>query len=656
MKGKMKIGHFGVVFSAILFVVNCGVTRGEEINILKSKKTLSSVTPVVDRKLEVSLGEPVPLVTGEMIEDGSVSVDLKTTGKVRSTNPDIASFFDGSVDGSSVTANVPLHMYPGSSSTATLTIRFPSPRLLTEAQLVYHCKGLDFSTSLVLFGEGESKRELPIAYARDLHLQPNGFCVSGRRWPGLLQPVTGIRLHLKSHPTSFIQFTELRLLGFMDSAEVAGDRIELLPSERMPVVSAPLNVRVRVARCSETSPEYNKLVTQVLDHTGEVVREDILDLPAAEIGTSAEIDWQLRMPSVPDTYTLRVAATAPDGGRTVVQRDLPVTSRRLHCVWYGTPESTRWGTAYCGSREGAKMLQLREQGVLPLPIHMALHREKGALDLAKFLKQEYHDRFVKGKNPFGIVLEEYSCYKENYAEAEGALLVRSRQKHPDKKQYVWVIGNHEGYMPALRRAADLIMVEVYMNRLGHVYNRFLHRTEPYLLQGLGHKTVIAIATDLGESVEDIEKQIRYIRKNRPSLPGLGIYKTGGESTLQTQPIDELFYKYFVTPVLYCQTSTLYEYRVQVENRGGITARNVRLELVPEAGGPAVGHVNFSEIYPGEIHQVDWLKIIPNLPPAVYMSKFIAPEAYTILNDAPLSCGEKKKSEKKGGQANKKQRI
>ena len=570
---------------------------------------------------------PQPLVTAPMLADGRVSVEVKTAGAVKRPNRDPAAFFDGQIRGTGVTSNVPLVLGRGAS--AAIVVRFARPRLLNEIQ-VLHTQGdaEGFSAAITLLGPPDL--DLPASYAR--HMRINLQMTSCIRWPGLQAEVRGVRLKLTCGPKTAMQVPELRLLGRADPQAAPSDRIELMPAERLAVAARPCEFVARVARRTASSPTYRRLVARLLDHAGKPVRTTSVDLPAATPSTAAEVRWRWRMPAVPDLYTVHVSAVGDANARLEARRKLPATARRLHCVWYGVPTRTRWGTAYCAVSDGAGILTLRERGVLPLAVHMATFKK--AKDISPD-QRLYWARRRLSYNPVGYAIDEYSSYNYNQAEVEGNALVRIRQEAPDAKLYVWVVGSRPGYMDALGAAADLIMQEVYLNRLGHKFNRFDRRIAPFYARGLAHKTVFGIATDVRETAQGVEKQLRYIRLHFPELPGLAVYKAYGDSAKLVGPTDELFYKYFVAPVIFCQPHPRHPGQVQIKNRGGLTARNVRVELVGAAGGKAVGSARLAEIYPGETHQINWLKLVGGLKPGRYHVRLIVPAGCTVLNAKPV---------------------
>ncbi len=88
---------------------------------------------------------------------------------------------------------------------------------------------------------------------------------------------------------------------------------------------------------------------------------------------------------------------------------------------------------------------------------------------------------------------------------------------------------------------------------------------------LSHKTVFGTATDGGRTVEDVRKQLLYIRLHFPELLGLVVYQAHRDSAELVEPTDNLFNDYFVALVIFCQPQLWYPGRVQIKNCGGQTA-------------------------------------------------------------------------------------
>lgn len=572
----------------------------------------------------------VRLVTAELVERGEVEVEVVTQGRLRTRNAPERRLFDGNIEGSAISSGTPLILREG--ATVDVCVRFPAPRLLQEVQLLYLGHARTVTTKLDL--NSDDTLTVPHTAADTLELRGGGRFTSCRRWPALHTVVRGVHLSVQvsADNTTTFQFPELRLLGRRDPAEAPGDRLDILVDDRLPAVNQSLVLTARLARRSAASPAYRALRAELVDRVGKVLRTDEHALPELAPGIGADINWAWTLPAVPDWYTVRVHAVA--GGEApplTAERRLPVTAHKLHCVWYGIPAHTDWGTAYCAVSDAASIMRLREQGILPLAVHMATFDKKDIrLDPDKL---DYWMRYRRSYNPVGMAVDEFSSYVGNQSEEVGNALIRMRQEFPDYAIYVWAVGSRETYLPALRRAADLVMEEVYLNRLGNDFESFDKRIGPFYEHGLAHKTVIGIGTDLDETAEGVEKQLRYIRRKFPELPGLAVYKAYSDAAELVGPTDEMFFRFFVAPLVYVRPHPMYEQRVQVRNLGGLTARGVRVELLSKT--TSAGGVDLDVVYPDTTHQIDWLEAIPELKPDIYACRVVPPEGTSLLNTEPV---------------------
>ena len=266
----------------------------------------------------------------------------------------------------------------------------------------------------------------------------------------------------------------------------------------------------------------------------------------------------------------KATVTAIQGDEKITaEKVFPVTARRLHFPWFG-------------SHDNEGKLELCKYPTMVLakgPKDIAYWKHRGVMAGkwrgAKFdAKQgiadamKYYRRGTEGFD--GIMIDEIGNYDDHKLRESTA--VKGLQEfcavNEDLFVALWVCGVPTPSLMNLakgiyrKKGVDLMMLENYVNYLIPELKSFLpdetmkFRIETARRQDVLHSSVIAVGIHGNAKIftltnDELEEQVRTIKRLAPEMPGMGVYATGKKMT--NKPLiffaDELCAKYFISPVL-----------------------------------------------------------------------------------------------------------
>lgn len=291
---------------------------------------------------------------------------------------------------------------------------------------------------------------------------------------------------------------------------------------------------------------------------------------------SHTVVFRVRMPG-PGRY--RLAATPVDTSSAELCVPVYVTHRELQFIWFGVPKDARWATMVCNVSLPHEVAGWRRRGVV------ALDWAGGYCYREKFDEDGFATYWTERlkRHPVGIAVDEFGNHAGKPTDCQMANgLVRAHRAVPDKCIVVWQAGvSPQEVGPAYQVAADWVIPECYMNYFKNNRRQFDFRIKRTRELGLMHKTVMGLSSTsdkIGTTAEDLESQVRYIRRLAPEMPGLGFYKAYGTGAALVPVADALCFKYFIQPTLFAERDRQRKGRVLVRNIGATPARDVAVSI------------------------------------------------------------------------------
>ena len=360
-------------------------------------------------------------------------------------------------------------------------------------------------------------------------------------------------------------------------------------------------------------PAVRLLVDEAADG-GESRQAAEAELPAIAPGTAASVPVLWIAPSAPGPYQVLARCLVPNTAEPLCQAAsaVHVTQPKLHFVWYGEPEATGYTTALTTIGDNLDAYDWRRQGVLPLSWAPGMcHRG----DTQAEFERDWSSR-IEGKGR-GIAIDEFGVLQSGeFGIGMANALFTIRRRFPDAPVYVWqAMITNESIAPALRRAADLILHECYMEYMDYRYPAFDFMVARIREFGLTHNSVFGLDCThekAGTTPGQLTEQFRYIRELAPELPGVAIYKAYGSGAALVSHGDWLFERYFLGPVLRVVLVRDAPNKAIVQNIGQTAARDVDLELLGLPDGKTAAHKTIPLLLPGESALAEW-KLAFTLP-------------------------------------------
>lgn len=227
----------------------------------------------------------------------------------------------------------------------------------------------------------------------------------------------------------------------------------------------------------------------------------------------------------------------------------PVVERKVEFAWYGTPRDLRWAT------------------------------------ISTTIEPDYIDQWLwEGRTPFvfkpGVcfwdrhkdspIEEQVACWSQIPFGAEGIgidefgpgetgdkvkeAIKKFKEKNPSLKIALWNIG---GIPQDLASYVDYLIPECYLNYHNMHIGFLLNFINDIKSKNMQRKTLLGLGINyepgqgtLLTTDDELETQFRTIKTLCPDLLGVAIFYYGSVSRLDRKA-DELFYRYFILPLLVC---------------------------------------------------------------------------------------------------------
>ena len=364
------------------------------------------------------------------------------------------------------------------------------------------------------------------------------------------------------------------------------------PEFAPPVAGERTQLRAVIRNTSDEPLEDN--VVRFSVGTGSVRIDEI----PARTSLVVEQDWT---PESTISHLVEVRLEAGNGELSSRRVSIPVVNRRLyfgsfyplanhlvtHCNIYTTVGVERPTFEYLGHKIRGRMALAFCLGPHPMGEMSAAEYETAWREI---IDAPFRD---------GIAMDEWSANTPEACEA----LAQVYHDRGDRKIVAWAIGGPSAPRADCFEAADLVFYELYLNMLGH--DRYKGYLGPAIRDGRNlnvlHKSIIALGTfcaGKSSALEEIEREVRYIREHGPEIPGVTFY--GMKWGPIDREIDALCDKYFIQPVITMDHDlkrTDDGVTVTIRNIGGMTARDVGLAVY--AGDAELGDATIDELTPDE---------------------------------------------------------
>jgi hypothetical protein len=360
-------------------------------------------------------------------------------------------------------------------------------------------------------------------------------------------------------------------IGISKMIPVVGDRVTLLvpvvnPGEQ--ALKGSFRLEASAARDGGKPVEF--AAQEVATELGPGEARDI------------ELAWQ---PKQTGFYTLTFELSGAGAqAERVSFGPVAVVAHNLYFAWFGAPKEFRWcnvPTTVKGEEAAAWWLR---RGAIPCAW-------KGAVCYKEW--------------PLGKLVEHYGGSRRIAIDEIGgpgedtdkfmAALRELKKAEPDRFTAVWFMGAHE-YWRDVTDVVDLFIPEVYLNYRGNHLGTFDSYIERTRAAGVMDRTVFGLGINIVKdektreprvtpTKEDVLRQIRYLRRVTPDMPGVGFFTATSAAPGVAEYADELCGEYFVKPVATLVGNRVEivpgspaRARVTVGNFGGMTARKVRVRL------------------------------------------------------------------------------
>ena len=304
--------------------------------------------------------------------------------------------------------------------------------------------------------------------------------------------------------------------------------------------------------------------------------------------------------------TARATVQQAQRQATTAEFRFPVTSRRLHFPWFGwndnegKVEKCRYPTMVL-ARNSKEIAYWKHRGVMAGIWKDGRHKSKTAEECSTYwpLKTEGFD---------AIMIDEIGGYDNDAL--KNSLCVQGlarfcQKKNDDLFVALWVPGVLRESLAGIakhiyrKKGVDLLMLETYINYLEPELKTYYptealrQRIDMARKQDVLTHSIITIGILGNETIrplcqEDLEDQVRQIKRLAPEMPGLSIY--GSTKKMQNRDLlffaDRLCEKYYVSPVL-----TLLPHAVQISDPSPMLNDKVCLRgTVMNVGGMDSGPV------------------------------------------------------------------
>ena len=368
----------------------------------------------------------------------------------------------------------------------------------------------------------------------------------------------------------------------------------------LPVVGEKAEIEISLQCGADASGAVQLLFSVDDELTGEV------SLPVEpKVTTPYVFSYE---PAAPGWKTVSVVARQGDQS-VAVSRAIPVVAHRLYFPWFGFAdkaaktfalERCRFANMVLSREEGAYW---RRRGVMAMRWRAGRWKPKNPGDtygdyLADGLQEALAD---------GVMIDEIGGYDNDLLRELPAVsgLRDFCQQDRDFFLALWIPGVPKESLVNLgrnryrKKGIDLLMFEVYNNYLATELGAYdpvaslKQRLDVARSQDALYHSVVTIGIKGQEKVyhliqEELEDQVRTIRRLAPEMPGLGVYAVvqEGWGAELSAFADDLCGKYFVGPVL-----TVYDSQLRLSEPSPVRGEAVTLStMVYNIGGMDSGPV------------------------------------------------------------------
>jgi hypothetical protein len=286
----------------------------------------------------------------------------------------------------------------------------------------------------------------------------------------------------------------------------------------------------------------------------------------------------VRMPmKMPGPGRYKMVASVEGNRDAKTSATVYVLSRELQFIWYGVPEQAQWVTMLTTVSQPHEIDHWRRRGVVALGWSGGIcYRER--YDENRFA--DYWTERLKN-HPVGTAVDEFGNQHGKPSDLQMANgLLRAHRAVPDKMIVIWQAGlTPPEAADAYRIAADWIIPECYMNYFANRFAHFDARIRLLRELGLIHKCVMGLSCTsdkIGTTAEGLEKQVRYVRRKAPEMPGLGFYKAYGSGAALAPVTDRLCYEYFIKPTILAEPDPRADGRVRLRNIGALPGSGIEV--------------------------------------------------------------------------------
>ncbi len=392
---------------------------------------------------------------------------------------------------------------------------------------------------------------------------------------------------------------------------------DLTLSKCIPVKGKEIELRAKVRNAGKDPARNVSVAFSVTLPEGKVVNvgSDIVNVEAGN-ATQASVKWT---PGGTGFYKFSVRVdpdnriAESDKKNNTATWDFPVVFRELYFnKWGSNIKNLRYLTM--SSTTDDSLLQYWNRrgsirlkwygGKLDLKEDEEAQRKRYIENLDKILAEGYD----------GIIIDEIGSYPgpeaRELARRWSAILLAMRKKYPKMQLWIWNAGSLLPDMAsAYRNAKAIVLLECYENwvtKAFHThsfYDYFDQRismsrhTDSIDLVGSSVASIMCLGVGPnhgGMAKEQIEDQVRYIKRHGPEMPGISFW--GGNDKWSEalggldEFLDQLCLKYYIMPVVTIRPEWIWPssydpragqevaVRIRVHNIGGMEARDVKVRL------------------------------------------------------------------------------
>lgn len=421
---------------------------------------------------------------------------------------------------------------------------------------------------------------------------------------------------------------------------------DLTLSRRIPIRGERIELRARIRNDGDEPATDVPIDLTLTDRDGKelTTHRAMIDVKAAD-STSIAVEWT---PEANGFYRFSVMIDAEeqiaesDEKNNTASWEFPVVFRRLYF--------NKWGADI----KDLRYLNMSSVGYYtPEYWHrfgsIALHWAGARIDpddpeAAKSYIE--HVGKLLGDGYDGIIIDEIGAYAgpgiRKTARMWEGIFQDLRNNHPQMELWIW---NSGALRPELaevyRRAGAIVLLELYEEWFTaafhtHSFHSYLdlgisaaRRADLLNLDGSPHATILCPGVSHyhgGMARDQIEDQVRYIKKQAPEAPGISFYGGDDEWSVALDSLngflDELCLKYYIMPVVTVSPHWIWlsDYgpvagdeitvRTRIHNVGAMEAREVQVRiyarriatnhrrLISEVALPRIG-VGFVTVEPDE---------------------------------------------------------